>query len=132
VGVHLPVRVRSGGENVPRHHDDRPWGSYDIIDEGVRFQVKRLVVNPGQRISYQRHTLRAEHWYIVSGNGVVTLDGRDRRVRAGDAVDIGVGVAHRAANVGTSDLVFIEVQTGSYFGDDDIIRLHDDYGRPTD
>jgi mannose-6-phosphate isomerase len=114
---------------MPSEHDDRPWGSYDVLDEGTDFKVKRLIVNPGHRFSYQRHTLRSEHWYVVSGNGVVTLDGREHRVRPGDAVDIAVGAAHRAANVGTDDLVLIEVQTGSYFGEDDIIRLDDDYKR---
>jgi mannose-6-phosphate isomerase len=111
-------------------HDDRPWGSYDVLDEGESFKVKRLVINPGQRFSYQRHTLRSEHWYVVSGYGVVTLDDREQRVRPGDAIDIPVGAAHRAANTGTrDDLVLIEIQTGSYFGEDDIVRLHDDYKR---
>jgi mannose-6-phosphate isomerase len=110
-------------------HDDRAWGWYDVLDEGAGFKVKRLVVRPGQRFSYQRHTLRAEHWYVVSGDGMVTLDGREQQVSAGDAVDIAVGAAHRATNTGTRDLVLIEVQTGSYFGEDDIVRLADDYGR---
>jgi mannose-6-phosphate isomerase len=114
---------------MPREHDDRPWGSYEVLDEDKDFKVKRLVVNPGQRFSYQRHARRSEHWYVVSGNGVVTLDGRELPVRLGDAVDIAVGAAHRAANTGTEDLVLIEVQTGSYFGEDDIVRLHDDYER---
>ncbi len=83
---------------MPSEHDDRPWGSYEVLDEGKDFKVKRLVVNPGQRFSYQRHRRRSEHWYIVSGNGVVTLDGRELLVRPGDAVDIAVGAAHRAAN----------------------------------
>jgi mannose-6-phosphate isomerase len=115
---------------LPLERDDRPWGSYDVVDVGPRFQVKRLVVKPGKRFSYQRHTLRSEHWYVVAGNGIVTLDGKELRVRPGDAVDIAVGAAHRATNTGTSDdLVLIEVQTGSYFGEDDIVRLDDDYGR---
>jgi mannose-6-phosphate isomerase len=111
-------------------HDDRPWGSYDVVDAGPGFQVKRLVVKPGKRFSYQRHRLRSEHWYVVTGAGIVTLDGEERPVGPGDAVDIAVGAAHRAENTGTSeDLVLIEVQTGPYFGEDDIIRLDDDYGR---
>jgi mannose-6-phosphate isomerase len=114
---------------MPWEHDDRPWGSYEVLDEDKDFKVKRLVVNPGQRFSYQRHARRSEHWYVVSGNGVVTLDGRELPVRPGDAIDIALGAAHRAANAGTEDLVLIEVQTGSYFGEDDIVRLHDDYNR---
>jgi mannose-6-phosphate isomerase len=118
------------GALVPTMHDDRPWGSYDVVDAGPGFQVKRLVVKPGKRFSYQRHRLRSEHWYVVTGAGIVTLDGEERPVGPGDAVDIAVGAAHRAENTGTSeDLVLIEVQTGPYFGEDDIIRLDDDYGR---
>jgi mannose-6-phosphate isomerase len=116
--------------SLSSQHDDRPWGSYDVVDEGSQFKVKRLVVKPGQQFSYQRHTLRAEHWYVVAGDGVVTLDGRQIRVSRGDAVDIAVGAAHRATNAATDgDLILIEVQTGSYFGEDDIVRLDDDYGR---
>src|SRR3978361_2270457 len=104
-------------------HDDRPWGSYDVVDTGPALQVKRLALKPGKRFSYQRHALRSEHWYVVAGHGVVTLDGRELRVRAGDAVDIAVGAAHRATNTAKGDdLILIEVQTGSYFGEDDIIR----------
>ncbi len=114
---------------MPIEHDDRPWGSYDVVDEGAGFRVKRICVSPGHRISYQRHTSRAEHWYVVSGEGVVTLDGEERRVTPGDAVDIAVGAAHRAANPGGDELVFVEVQTGTYFGEDDIERLDDDYDR---
>jgi mannose-6-phosphate isomerase len=110
-------------------HDDRPWGSYDVLDAGEGFQVKRITVSPGQRLSYQRHAHRTEHWYVVSGDGVVTLDDQERSVRPGDTVDIVVGAAHRAANAGSVDLVFIEIQTGTYFGEDDIQRLHDDYDR---
>ena len=110
--------------------DDRPWGYYEVVDEGDGFRVKRLCVRPGQRLSYQRHTSRSEHWYVVAGTGVVTLDDVDRAVTTGDAVDIGVGTAHRAANLGQVDFVLVEVQTGSYFGEDDIERLSDDYDRP--
>jgi mannose-6-phosphate isomerase len=110
-------------------HDDRPWGSYDVVDAGEGFQVKRITVSPGQRLSYQRHTHRAEHWYVVAGKGVVTLDDQERGVEPGDTVEIALGAAHRAANPGSVDFVFIEIQTGSYFGEDDIQRLHDDYDR---
>ncbi len=108
---------------------ERPWGSYEVVDEGPGFQVKRLSVRPGQRLSYQRHSSRSEHWYVVSGHGVVTLDGAAVDVTPGTAVDVPVGMAHRAECVGDDDLVVIEVQTGSYLGEDDIERLDDDYGR---
>ena len=109
--------------------DDRPWGYYEVFDEGAGFRVKRICVSPGQRISYQRHLLRSEHWYVVSGKGVVTVDDLERSVEPGDSCDIKIGSSHRAANPGTRDFVFIEIQTGSYFGEDDIERLHDDYER---
>jgi mannose-6-phosphate isomerase len=115
--------------DVTIKHDDRPWGCYDILDAGEGYQVKRITVGPGQRLSYQRHAYRTEHWYIVSGHGIVTLDDQDTPVHPGDTVDIAIGAAHRAANPGSHDLVFVEIQTGSYFGEDDIQRLHDDYDR---
>lgn len=108
---------------------DRPWGSYQVIETDERFQVKRIAVSPGRRLSYQRHQRRAEHWFVVQGAGVVTLDGEDRPVRAGEAVDVAVGAAHRISNTGEQDLVFVEVQTGDYFGEDDIVRIEDDFGR---
>jgi mannose-6-phosphate isomerase-like protein (cupin superfamily) len=120
--------VSDGGGADPRH-DDRPWGSYDVLLDVDDCKVKRLVVNPGQRLSYQRHQHRAEHWVIVAGTGLVTLDGRDRDVATGDTVEVAVHVAHRIANPGTDPLVFIEVQTGTSFAEDDIERLSDDYGR---
>lgn len=113
--------------------DVRPWGRYEVIDlEEAVFQVKRISVLPGQRLSYQRHCFRAEHWFVVTGHGVVTLDDVDRRVGPETTIDIPAGVAHRVANTGCEDLVFIEVQTGTYFGEDDIERLDDDYGRTDD
>lgn len=110
-------------------HADRPWGSFTVVAEGDDFKVKTIEVRPAQRLSYQRHSRRAEHWFVVAGQGVVTLDGNSVDVRRGDAVDIPCGTAHRIHNTGPVTLVFIEVQHGSYFGEDDIIRLDDDYGR---
>ena len=109
--------------------DERPWGYYQVVDEGPGFKVKRICVRPGQRLSYQRHALRSEHWFVVSGHGTVTLDDRASDVAPGATVDIPAGTAHRASCAGEEDLVFIEVQTGAYFGEDDIERIHDDYGR---
>jgi mannose-6-phosphate isomerase len=88
-----------------------------------------MVVAPGRRLSYQRHARRSEHWFVVHGHGRVTLDGRTVAVGAGMALDIPVTVAHRVENDGVEDLVFIEVQHGEYFGEDDVVRLEDDFGR---
>ena len=107
----------------------RPWGRYEVLHDGDRHKVKNIVVEPGKRLSYQRHERRAEHWVVVSGRAVVTLDGRDIELGAGESVDIPTGAAHRVRNPGEVQLVFVEVQRGDYFGEDDIERLEDDYGR---
>ena len=107
----------------------RPWGHYEVLSEAADFKTKTITVTPGKRLSYQKHEHRAEHWFVVRGSGTVTLDGVDKAVEAGDAVDVPVGAAHRMSNTGDEELVFVEVQTGSYFGEDDIVRLEDDYGR---
>jgi len=110
-------------------HDERPWGDYTVLDEGADYKVKRIAVVADKRLSYQRHARREEHWLIVHGAGRVTLDGKEFDVLPGSAVDVAVGAAHRIANTGTEPLTFIEVQRGDYFGEDDIVRLDDDYGR---
>lgn len=92
-------------------------------------QVKEIKVKAGSRLSYQTHQKRAEHWFIVQGPAVVTIDGVTKTLDAGASVDIGIGVAHRMAAPNSNDVVFIEVQTGTYFGEDDIVRLEDDFGR---
>ena len=108
---------------------ERPWGRYEVLQESPSHKVKCIWVLPGKRVSYQRHKFRAEHWFIVAGDAEVTIDGAVRGITAGDSVDIGIGVSHRIANVGTTDVIFVEVQTGTYFGEDDIERLEDDFGR---
>lgn len=113
----------------PNKHDRRPWGSYTVIDEGSDYKVKRIEVLGQKRLSYQRHKFRGEHWYVVAGTGTVTLNGVDHEVKVGQAIDIPLGAAHRMANLGEDLLVFIEVQRGSYLGEDDIERLQDDFGR---
>jgi len=110
----------------------RPWGFYEILLETADHKVKRITVHSGQRLSYQRHFHRAEHWYVISGKAVVTRDGRDIELIAGQAVDLPVLAWHRVRNSGTDDLIFIEVQTGDYFGEDDVERLEDDYGRESE
>ncbi|MFN8105027.1 MAG: phosphomannose isomerase type II C-terminal cupin domain [Acidimicrobiia bacterium] len=110
-------------------HDERPWGAFTVLDEGVGYKVKRIVVRPGQRLSYQVHRRRREHWVVVAGSATVVLDDVDHHLVVGDTIDVPVGVAHRIANPGEFDLVFIEVQRGDYLGEDDIVRLQDDYAR---
>lgn len=110
-------------------HDERPWGSYTVLEDAEDHKVKRIEVLPGKRLSYQYHSRRSEHWFVVRGEGVVTLDGRQVPVSHGTALDIPLGAAHRIENTGAGLLVFIEVQHGEYFGEDDIVRLEDDFGR---
>ncbi len=113
-----------------REYEERPWGNYTVLDdEALDHKVKRIVVRPGKRLSYQRHAKRAEHWFIVSGTATVTLDDVVSEVRAGESIDIPTESAHRIANEGGTDVVVIEVQQGTYFGEDDIVRLEDDFGR---
>jgi len=115
-------------DNSPKF-DRRPWGSFTVLDEGANFKVKRIEVLPGKRLSYQKHAQRAEHWVVVQGTAKVTLDDRDIVVTTGQAIDIAIGSAHRVENASDELLVFIEVQRGSYLGEDDIVRLQDDFGR---
>ncbi|MEO8043190.1 MAG: phosphomannose isomerase type II C-terminal cupin domain [Acidobacteriota bacterium] len=110
--------------------EERPWGSFTILDEGENYKVKRLEVLPGKRLSYQRHSRRAEHWLVVRGTAKVTLNDAEILVRTGQALDIPLGAAHRIENSpGDEKLIIIETQTGDYFGEDDIERLDDDFGR---
>ena len=112
-----------------REFDSRPWGTYTVLEEDRGFKVKRIEVLPGKRLSYQKHSQRAEHWFVVEGTAKVTLDDEEIIVRAGESIDIPIGAAHRVENPGDVNLMFIEVQRGSYLGEDDIVRLQDDYGR---
>jgi mannose-6-phosphate isomerase-like protein (cupin superfamily) len=100
-----------------------------VLADEPSHKVKRIVVNPGQRLSLQRHRRRGEHWYFLAGVAAVTLGDRTIELGAGDAIDIPRGSIHRIANAGTVPVVLIEVQTGEYFGEDDIERLEDDYNR---
>jgi mannose-6-phosphate isomerase len=108
---------------------ERPWGSFTVLEDAPTHKVKRIEVLPGSRLSYQRHERRAEHWFVVAGTAEVVLDEVPQRLGAGDALDIPKGAAHRVANVGDDVLVFVEIQVGDYFGEDDIERIEDDYGR---
>lgn len=110
--------------------DRRPWGSFTVLDEGAGYKVKRIEVLPGKRLSYQKHRQRAEHWFVVAGTASVTLNDETIIVESDHYIDIKIGDAHRVENPSeTEDLIFIEVQRGDYLGEDDIIRLEDDFGR---
>lgn len=109
--------------------EHRPWGHYTILTEAPNHKVKRITVLPGKRLSLQSHHCRDEHWYIVQGRGTVTLNDQVVQLVVGNAVDIPKESRHRIANQGEEPLVFIEIQRGDYFGEDDIERFADDYGR---
>lgn len=107
----------------------RPWGSYETTDHGDRFQTKRIIVKPGQRLSLQRHHQRSEHWIVVRGTALATVDAEVRLLQENDSTYIPAGSVHRLENPGKIPLHLIEVQCGPYLGEDDIVRLEDDYGR---
>jgi len=109
----------------------RPWGHYENLLEGIDHKIKELVVNPGERLSLQKHQRRAEHWTVVNGEALVTVGEREIPLKPGQSVDIPKGAVHRIMNPGEIPLVIVEVQMGDYFGEDDIIRLEDDYDRCT-
>lgn len=106
-----------------------PWGFWEVLEEGKDYKVKRLYVHPGHRLSYQKHQQREETWTIASGQAAVTLDGTDTILNAGQTIHISKTQAHRVANPADVPLIFFEVQRGTYFGEDDIVRLQDDYKR---
>jgi mannose-6-phosphate isomerase len=106
-----------------------PWGRWLVLQDEADYKVKRIEVYPGKRLSYQKHLKRYERWEIVRGYAKVTLDGTEYHLKPGDGITIPVEALHRIENVGPTDLVFIEVQRGEYFGEDDIVRVEDDFGR---
>ena len=117
-------------DELGREYDERPWGNFTVLDDSsFDYKVKRIVVMPGKRLSYQTHARRAEHWYFLAGRATVVLAGVEREVGAGDSVDVALGEAHRCENRGDAPVIFIEIQHGTYFGEDDIVRLEDDFGR---
>lgn len=126
-------RLRASTDTAPltevHRTQYRPWGGYASVLSGERFQVKRLFVKPGRRLSLQRHHHRAEHWIVVRGTAEVTIDGRVCTLNENQSIDLPAGCVHRLANPGRIELELIEVQTGSYLGEDDIVRLEDEFGR---
>jgi len=127
----LVARVKSAAPETTEEHlkVHRPWGSYATIDRGERYQVKRIVVKPGGRLSLQMHNHRAEHWVVVRGTARVTVDDQVKTVHENESAYIPIGASHRLENPGRIDLELIEVQSGSYLGEDDIVRFDDDYHR---
>ena len=114
---------------TPTPFESRPWGGFTTLEEGPGYKVKRLVVAAGHRFSLQKHRHRAEHWVVVAGSPRVLINGRVRRLKPRDSVTVPRGAWHRAENPGRGPVVIIEVQHGSYLGEDDIVRREDDYGR---
>jgi mannose-1-phosphate guanylyltransferase / mannose-6-phosphate isomerase len=125
----LVQRLKEKAPKVTEEHlkVHRPWGSYKSIDQGARFQVKRIVVKPGGRLSLQLHHYRAEHWIVVHGTARVTVGEEIKTVHENESIYIPIGARHRLENPGKIDLELIEVQTGTYLGEGDIIRIEDDY-----
>ena len=110
--------------------ETRPWGEFHILENSEFYKVKRIVVKTNQRLSYQSHSQRKEFWTVIKGYAKVVLDGEERLLTVGDSIEIPLGAKHRVQNASEfHDLEFIEVQTGTYFGEDDIVRYSDDYGR---
>jgi mannose-1-phosphate guanylyltransferase/mannose-6-phosphate isomerase len=121
---------RQGLSQITQHRcASRPWGTFDCVDAGERFQVKRLIVNPGASLSLQMHHHRAEHWIIVKGTAKVTLGEETFILSENQSTYIPLGTKHRLENPGKTQLEMIEVQSGSYLGEDDIVRFEDQYGR---
>ncbi len=108
---------------------ERPWGKYTVLLNGEDHKVKEITVMPGQRLSLQRHQKREEHWFIHRGMAQVTINDVRHELTVGQYIDIPRACVHRIENVGKGELVFIEIQTGEYFGEDDIERFEDDYER---
>jgi len=127
----LVAAVKAQGRNEHFQHREvyRPWGKYDSIDNGQRYQVKRITVKPGEKLSVQMHHHRAEHWIVVSGTASVTCGEKTFLVTENQSTYIPLGEVHALENPGKVELEMIEVQSGSYLGEDDIVRFKDNYGR---
>jgi mannose-1-phosphate guanylyltransferase / mannose-6-phosphate isomerase len=126
IGELKTVAPKIAEEHLKVH---RPWGSYQSLDIGIRYQVKRIVVKAGGRLSLQMHHHRAEHWVVVRGTAKVTVGDEIKTLHENESIYIPLGTRHRLENPGKIDLELIEVQTGSYLGEDDIVRIEDDYRR---
>ena len=119
-------------ENTAEHNDiedHRPWGYFVVLSDESDHKVKRITVYPDKRLSLQRHRHRSEHWVIINGNALVTLEDNEIPLKKGQSIDIPLHAPHRIRNIGQDNLIFIEIQQGKYFGEDDIERIEDDFGR---
>lgn len=109
--------------------EERPWGRFFVIHDEPNYKLKRIEVDPGKRLSYQYHNRRSEVWTIVEGEAIVTIEGKVKEYKKGDTILIPKRAKHRIGNEKQKKVIFIEVQLGSYFGEDDIVRIDDDYNR---
>jgi mannose-1-phosphate guanylyltransferase/mannose-1-phosphate guanylyltransferase/mannose-6-phosphate isomerase len=128
----LVDEMRTAGMTEATDHpfETRPWGKFEILADEPHYKAKKITIDAGAQLSYQSHTQRSEHWVVISGAAQVTLNEKPISLKAGEYVHIPAGCKHRMKNMGTEPLIFVEVQTGSYFGEDDIVRYKDDYNRP--
>ena len=128
---HIYSQLKADGHEAYKLHRTvhRPWGTYTVLDEGTRFKIKRIEVKPGASLSLQMHHHRSEHWIVVSGMAKVVNGEQELFVRTNESTYIPAGHKHRLENPGILDLVMIEVQSGEYLGEDDIVRFEDIYGR---
>ena len=120
-----------GASQTPsqRRYSHRPWGNYSSISEGKNWQVKKIIVDKGESLSLQLHNHRSEHWVVVSGKALIEIEGVKRLLNKNESAYIPLGSKHRLSNPGNSPLILIEVQSGDYLGEDDIMRFQDKYGR---
>jgi mannose-1-phosphate guanylyltransferase len=130
----IVAKLKANQSQLPHVHltGHRPWGSYTVLEEAEGYKIKRIEVKPGKRLSLQKHYHRNEHWIVVSGTATVTVSGETRLVRPNESTYIKMGEVHRLANEGKIPVILIEAQVGEYTGEDDIVRLDDDFKRETD
>lgn len=114
---------------MENYKEQRPWGNFENLLDNDKCKVKRIIIKPDQAPSYQYHFKRSEVWVIVEGSGTLKLNDETTQVKVGDVIRVPVEAKHQIKNTGEVDLIFIEIQLGSYFGEDDIVRLEDNYGR---
>ena len=116
-------------ESSPLYSNESPWGTWEVLVDSQYCKVKRIIVKQNMRLSYQKHNHREETWFIVQGTATVILNDKEITIKPGESIFIPKQAAHRVGNFSSEELVFIEIQRGDYFGEDDIIRLQDDFGR---
>jgi len=128
----LVDEMRAAGLSEATEHpfETRPWGRFEILADDPQYKAKKITIDPGGQLSYQSHTQRHEHWVIISGSATVILNEKPIDLKPGEFIHIPAGTKHRIKNTGQEPLIFVEVQTGTYFGEDDIVRYKDDYNRP--